>query len=165
MKKNSILPYNDATVAYLDMLIEAEQAKVDAGGGRVNQNSLKSLQHDKQRHLELVAVLEKSMAGQRGGPSRAITQAEVNKNVQELYRLKHFGQNLKNLRTDIAYTHAMTNRENPHRIGSQFSSRRGGLHVSGRGLGPGAAFSSGSVRTVVRQTPPRQSFWFRIGIA
>ena len=124
MKENSILPYNDETVAYLDMMIEAEQAKVDAGGGDKKKNTLQALKEDKQEHLELVSVLEKSMQGR--GSSKAVDQAEVNLLVNRLFSLKHFGKNLTDLQTDIAYTHARTNRENPHRVKARNAVRRGG---------------------------------------
>ena len=79
---------------------------------------------DKQEHLELVSVLEKSMQGR--GSSKAVDQAEVNLLVNRLFSLKHFGKNLKDLQTDIAYTHARTNRENPHRVKARNAVRRGG---------------------------------------
>lgn len=125
MKEKSILPYNDATVAYLDMLIEAEQGKVDAGGGDRNKNTLKALQEDKGKHLELVDVLEKSMQGR--GAAKPIDQDEVNRIVKQLYNLKHFGKTLEDLQTNIAYTHAATNRENPHRVKTRHAPRRGVL--------------------------------------
>lgn len=146
------------------MLIDSEQAKVDAGGGHVNKNTLKLLQEDKQRHIELVDVLEKSMQGHGGGPDKAISQDEVNLTVKQLYRLRHFGENLKNLKTDIAYTHAMTNRENPHRIKGHHTVRRGGGQngfLSGRGGNP---LSASTMRMVVRQPSRNQwslSGWFK----
>ncbi|KAL9616705.1 MAG: hypothetical protein Q9160_008458 [Pyrenula sp. 1 TL-2023] len=128
MKENSILPYNDATVAYLDVLIDAEQAKIDAGGGDKHKNTLKALHDDKKRHLEIVGVLENSM--QARGASKAIDQHEVDQIVTQLYNLKYFGQELENLKTDISGSLARTNRENPHRVRARQGARRKG-HGSG----------------------------------
>lgn len=125
MKENSILPYNDATVAYLDMLIEAEQAKVDVGGGQKNQDRLKIYQRDKQTHLELVKILEDSM--KQKGVKRAVTQPEVVQTIKQLYSLKHFGDQIEKLQTNLTTINASSNRENPHRVKTRGPARRGGM--------------------------------------
>ncbi|RMZ81539.1 hypothetical protein DV737_g2502, partial [Chaetothyriales sp. CBS 132003] len=113
MKANSIIPINDATLAYLDILIKAEKAKVDAGGIG-NKKILADLEEDKKKHEELVAVLEASM--KHTGKTQPIEQGDVQRIVQSLYNLTHFGKNLKELQIGITEAHEMTNRELPHRV-------------------------------------------------
>ena len=120
MKANSIIPYNDATLAYLDVLITNEQAKVDAGGLN-NKKVLADLEEDKRKHEELVAVLTASMKS--SGKTQPIEQAEVDRIVQSLYNLKHFGKSLEELQIGITQAHEMTNRELPHRVNHRHMSR------------------------------------------
>jgi hypothetical protein len=120
MKANSILPINDATLAYLDILIKDEQAKVDAGG-LGNKKVLADLEEDKRKHEELVAVLEASMKDT--GKKEPIKQDEVEQIVNSLYNLKHFGKSLEELQIGIAQAHEMTNRELPHRVSHRHMSR------------------------------------------
>ena len=119
MKNNSILPY-DATLAYLDILIKAEQAKVAAGGVN-NKKVLADLEEDKRKHEELVAVLTASMKS--AGKSQPIEQDDVERIVQKLYSLKHFGKNLHQLKLDITSAHEQTNREMPHRVKNHHRAR------------------------------------------
>jgi GTPase SAR1 family protein len=120
MKANSILPYNDATIAYLNILIEAEQAKVDAGG-MGNRKVLADLEEDKRKHQELVAVLTESMKDT--GKFQRIDQGKIQRIIQSLYNLKHFGKNLEQLKIDITEAHAETNRELPHFVKIKHTSR------------------------------------------
>jgi hypothetical protein len=113
MKNNSIIPYNDATLEYLDMLIEDERAKVNAGGTG-NQPILRTLQRERARHLELVAVFAREMKSV--GKSEPVDQAGVKRLVEQLYNLKHFGKNLEHLKTSIAEIQQATNRELCHRV-------------------------------------------------
>ncbi|KEF63729.1 uncharacterized protein A1O9_01707 [Exophiala aquamarina CBS 119918] len=120
MKANSILPYNDATLAYLDVLIKAEQAKIDAGG-LANKKVLAALEEDKRKYQEFVAVLTKSMKD--SGRTQPIDQKEIESIVKSLYNLKHFGKNLEQLKIDITNAHEMTNRELPHRVNNRYMGR------------------------------------------
>jgi len=124
MKANSILPYNDATIAYLDVLIKAEQAKVDAGGID-NRKVLADLEEDKRKHQELVTVLTESMKDSE--KIKRIDQDEIQRIVRSLYNLKHFGKNLEQLKIDITEAHAGTNRELPHFVRIRHSSRSNNL--------------------------------------
>jgi hypothetical protein len=58
LQKNSITPYNDATIAYLDLLIEAETEKAQSGG---NNAKLLVLKEELQRHKETVQILTRSI--------------------------------------------------------------------------------------------------------
>ena len=139
MKKNSILPWNDATLAYLDILIEAEEAKVDAGGTN-NKKVLAALQEDKNKHIELVAVLTESMKD--SGVAQPIDQSGIQRMVQSLYNLKHFGKNLEELKIDITKAHEMTNRELPHRVKNKYMSRNGYSRSSANGNQHAQSYSS-----------------------
>ncbi|KAF2797998.1 hypothetical protein K505DRAFT_333796 [Melanomma pulvis-pyrius CBS 109.77] len=111
LKKNSITPYNDATLAYLDLLIQGEKEKIQAGG---NKARLRSLENDRTRHTELVDVLTKNMA--TSVVPQDLDEKNVEKLVTDLYTLKHFGENLKRVNTTISSAHQATYRERPHLV-------------------------------------------------
>lgn len=141
LKKNSITPYNDATLAYLDLLIQGEKEKIQAGG---NKARLRSLANDRTRHTELVDVLTKNMA--TSAVLQDLDEKHVEKLVTDLYRLKHFGENLKRVNTTISSAHQATYRERPHRVQQKNSgewsgtSWRGWTQIpnsrKGKGQGP-----------------------------
>jgi GTPase SAR1 family protein len=116
LKKNSITPYNDATLAYLDVLIRNEEEKMQAGG---NKGRWQSLQQDRTRHTELVKVLTNNMKS--GCDMQDLDEKHIEQLVAELYQLKHFGGNLKSVSTTISSAHQATYRERPHRVGNKSS--------------------------------------------
>ncbi|KAF2669828.1 hypothetical protein BT63DRAFT_222869 [Microthyrium microscopicum] len=120
LKKNSITPYNDATVAYLEFLIKAEKDKVQIGG---NKARLDALEQDLNKHHEIVGILTRSMNSKHN--TADITEAGVHKTVKELYNLKHFGKDLQNLQHGISEAHQATYREIPHNVGRANGSRHG----------------------------------------
>jgi hypothetical protein len=111
LKKFSITPYNDATIAYLDHLIKEEQAKVQSGG---SDKRLKALMEDKQKHLHAIDVLTRTMNS--GANWNDLTDGGIDRIVRQLYGLKHFGNNLRNLRQGIATAHQATYRERPYTV-------------------------------------------------
>jgi len=119
LKKHSITPYNDATLAYLDILIQDEQAKIDAALSsnipvEANKKRLSALTEDKRRHIELVDVLTQSMKSNAN--FKVLDEAGVDHVVRGLYNLKHFGKNLQSVKHTIASAHRATYRERPYRI-------------------------------------------------
>ncbi|KAH8651195.1 hypothetical protein BX600DRAFT_516783 [Xylariales sp. PMI_506] len=130
LKKHAMATHNDATLAYLDVLIRDEVAKVDIGGSR---QRLNDLQEDRRRHEELVAVLMHNIKNSDGARSSNIHQILDESGVglleARLYKLKHFGQNLRNVRNGIASAHEATYRERPIHI------HRGGLRRGRAGRG------------------------------
>lgn len=114
LKKHSITPYNDATIAYLEMLIQDEKGKVDAGGSTTK---LINLQQDLKTHKELVQVLTANMNAKT---AKVLDEAGVEKKVRELYNLKHFGENLKAVKQTVATAHEATYRERPYRVKSRY---------------------------------------------
>ncbi|KAF5623091.1 P-loop containing protein [Fusarium sp. NRRL 52700] len=79
LKRHAITPYNNATVEYLDMLIDQELQKVQVGGSTTAR----------------VEVLEKAM--KQGDESKLLDDKGVAKLVDSLYALPHFGNNLRNI--------------------------------------------------------------------
>ncbi|KAJ9656414.1 hypothetical protein H2198_004992 [Neophaeococcomyces mojaviensis] len=113
LRENSITPYNDATLAYLDVLIKQEEAKANAG---YSNEMLLSLQADYEKHKELIIILELSMKSNDG--YKALDPKGVAQLASELYQLKHFGKMLENVKLTLAAAHEGTYRERPHQIHS-----------------------------------------------
>ncbi|TKA78719.1 hypothetical protein B0A55_04535 [Friedmanniomyces simplex] len=111
LKNNSLAPYNDALIAYLDFLIKEEQAKVQAGGNDIR---LLSLTQERHKHQEAIEVITRNM------DSKAVwndlSEGGVDRMVQGLYNLKHFGDNLRNLKQGIVTAHEATYRERPYTV-------------------------------------------------
>jgi GTPase SAR1 family protein len=116
LKDNSITPYNDATLAYLDVLIKEEEAKARAG---YSDDKLQSLHEDYRKHEELVDVLERSM--KYDANFRLLDPAGVAQLVQNLYQLTHFGNMLENVKLITTAAHEATYREFPCHIRSKSS--------------------------------------------
>jgi predicted GTPase len=102
---NSIIPYNDATVEYLELLIKEEEAEVHSGV-TASQQRLRDLIEDIAQHKEtvkdLVAAVEMGDALDEDGIERI---------KDELYKLKHFGADLRKVQHGIAAVHEATYRE------------------------------------------------------
>jgi GTPase SAR1 family protein len=92
LQNNSITAYNDATIAYLDLLVEAETDKVQSGG---NNAKLLVLKEELQRHKETVRILTRSMNANANTVD--LSEAGVERIMQQLYDLKHFGKNFRSL--------------------------------------------------------------------
>lgn len=116
LKKHSITPYNDKTLVYLDFMIKEEQAKVEAGG---NRKKLDGLEEDRRKHEETVKVLTLNM--KNNAKYQPLTEEGVDRQVKQLYNLKHFGKNLRAVKHTIASAHEATYRERPFRVGGQGS--------------------------------------------
>lgn len=114
LKKHSITPYNDKTLAHLDFMIKEERAKVEAGG---NRKKLDGLEEDRGKHMETVKVLTLNM--ENNAKCQPLTEEGVDRQVKQLYDLKHFGKNLKAVKQTIASAHEATYRERPFRIGGK----------------------------------------------
>jgi hypothetical protein len=111
LKNNSLVPYNDALIGYLDFLIKEEQAKVQAGGS--NQRLL-SLTEERHKHQEAIEVITKHMNSNTTWND--LSEGGVDRMVQGLYNLKHFGENLQNLKQGITTAHQATYRERPYTV-------------------------------------------------
>ncbi|OCK85677.1 hypothetical protein K432DRAFT_439107 [Lepidopterella palustris CBS 459.81] len=127
LSKNSITTYNDATTAYLDHLIKEEQINVQMARSNLQKanhitegtrrkdhqqliNALTnkldlaiarkdSLEEERDNHEECVRVLTQNF--EAGKTSELLTDRQVEELIESLYRLEHFGAQLKALKTGI----------------------------------------------------------------
>ena len=111
LKKHAITPYNDATLEYLDMLIDEEKQKSLVSRKKVK---LKALRNSRATHVELVKTLESSMAVRDGAAQ--LDEAGVEALVQSLYDLEHFGQMLRDVKEGVVKAYEATYRERPFRV-------------------------------------------------
>ncbi|KAH0561969.1 hypothetical protein GP486_003320 [Trichoglossum hirsutum] len=111
LRKNSLAPINDATIAYIDFLIAAEKDKINAGG---NKQKLRALEADRREYLETIKILTANMKSNAN--YRPLDEEGVDRLVKELYKLKHFGKNLKTVKNVITRAHQATYRERPYRV-------------------------------------------------
>jgi len=110
MKKNSITPYNDATAAFLREQMAEEKKKL--GGG--NLERLRRLQESLEQHERMVNDLKNSM--DRGDGRVMLDENGIEKKLQTLYDLPHFGKDLQQIKEAVDRTREATRREKPHDI-------------------------------------------------
>lgn len=111
LKKHSLAAYNDALIAYLDFLIKEEQAKVQAGG---NNKRLLSFTEERHKHQEAIEVITRNTNS--NAVWNDLSEGGVDRMVQSLYNLKHFGDNLRSMKQGIALAHQATYREKPYTV-------------------------------------------------
>ena len=111
LRKYSLAPYNDALIAYLDYRIKEEQMKVQVGGSN---KQLLSLTEERHKHSEAIEVIMRNMNS--GVNWDNLSEGAIDRMVQQLYSLKHFGSTLKNMKQGIATAHQATYREIPYTV-------------------------------------------------
>lgn len=116
LRREAIALYNDKTQAYIEFLINEEEAKVHAGKSN---KKLLDLQEDLKKYLEEVAILEKNVGTHANYP--ALTTNDIDRLVRNLYGLKHFGKNLEALKKKNVRIYEAQNREVNHRVRSNTS--------------------------------------------
>jgi len=94
LKRHAITPYNDATLEYLDHLIDQEKMKVQNGGTK---KALDDLEKYKREHIQKVDALQKAM--DKGDSGDVLDDKEVRQRIDTLYDLPHFGKDLKKIVT------------------------------------------------------------------
>src|SRR5690606_29406045 len=84
LRRNSITPYNDATIQYYDHLIKEEEGKAAIGGSRLR---LETLQTSKAEYQSLIDVFEQNMRAAANGRGRLekLDEAGVDSLVNHLY--------------------------------------------------------------------------------
>ncbi|KAK3294226.1 uncharacterized protein B0H64DRAFT_343451 [Chaetomium fimeti] len=92
LKRHAIEPYNDATVEYVDHLIQQEKLKIKSGGKK---KALSMLEKYKAEHLQKVAALTQAMA--RGDTDLVLDDQGARQLVDSLYGLPHFGKDLQKI--------------------------------------------------------------------
>jgi len=90
LKRHAIEPYNDATLEYIEHLINREKMKINNGGYG---EALSQLEKHKAEHQQAVAVLTDAM--ERGDNGKLLDDGEIRGLIDSLYRLPHFGGDLK----------------------------------------------------------------------
>ncbi|KAH0491274.1 hypothetical protein TgHK011_002711 [Trichoderma gracile] len=142
LRENAITIINDATLDYLDMLIQDQQGVIEAGRQRgfsvdANKKRLKALKEDRRIHLELVETFKQNMAHPTCPEDMLLDEQGVDALVKKLYDLKHFGANLKHIKYVIDSSIEETYRERPYRVQTggfrKVTSSRTLRHTSQRG--------------------------------
>ncbi|KAL6904372.1 hypothetical protein GGI43DRAFT_400218 [Trichoderma evansii] len=119
LKQNSITYINDATLEYLDMLIQEEQGVIEAAKERgilTNQKRLDALKEDRQIHLQLVETFQQNMNEPTCPDGVLLDEQGVDTLVKKLYQLKHFGTNLEHVKYVVTSSKEDTSRERPYRV-------------------------------------------------
>jgi GTPase SAR1 family protein len=109
LKRNAIMPYNDATLEYLDRHLEDERSKVIAGGSR---DKLERLTQYRKQYEQQVHILDEYM--KKGEHHMLLDQAGVELLLRQLYSLKHYGKALRDMRQAIDDTQTVVHREKPY---------------------------------------------------
>ncbi|KAL4860826.1 hypothetical protein BDV12DRAFT_204647 [Aspergillus spectabilis] len=109
LKHNSIMPYNDATLDYLDRTIEDKRRHVADGGSRDEFDALEKYRKQYEKEIE---ILNEHM--ENGEDSKLLDQAGVEKLLSELYSLPHYGKDLKAIQTVLSRTQLFEQRERSH---------------------------------------------------
>ena len=115
MKNHSITHYNDATIEYMEQLIRDERSKLRAGERR---DRLERLERDKAQYETYVTAMEagKLSLGRRKSSTADLDERGVALLVQQMYNLKHYGQQLKDISKVVGNAYAANFRERPYRI-------------------------------------------------
>lgn len=111
LQKYSITPFNDATIDYLDQQIEQEKGKVACGGKR---DRLRGLELSRKEHEAMIHTLEDSM--KHGEGSELLDENGVQNRLNKLFKLHHYGDNLKEIKDTIDKAKHATYREKPYSI-------------------------------------------------
>lgn len=117
LQKHSITAYNDAMEEYLNYLIKEERGKISVGGSK---DRLENLERHLNEHVEQRKVLKDNI--QQGSTDKLLDEAGVGSLVDHLYRLKHWGANLRDIKNKAEADHLAEYREKPYRPGKKLLS-------------------------------------------
>ncbi|KAH9885316.1 hypothetical protein F4778DRAFT_508984 [Xylariomycetidae sp. FL2044] len=118
LKKNSIAPYNDAMIAYLDEMIKEERQLVEhARQNNIpvekNEERLRNLERGKKAYAERIKFLEKSM--ETTNDVQLLDEQGVDDLVNKLYGLKEWGKNLQKMGEMVDWSQANDVEEQEYR--------------------------------------------------
>lgn len=130
LKRNSITPYNDAMLELLDHQIREESDKVawketngaQLGNGPVDRKKLNDLIRRRKEYAQRITAILKSMAS--GDTTEVLDEDGVDQLVQSLYNLKHWGKNLKDIKSGAESADMAAYRERPYCIPRNKKSKR-----------------------------------------
>jgi hypothetical protein len=89
---------------------------------RANEQTLKDLQMDRNKHEELVRTLDENMKSRSA--HQMLDEKGVGDLVATLYKLKHFGKNLQSVRNTVVAANEATYRERPINVNSRRHGRQ-----------------------------------------
>ncbi|KAM0816813.1 hypothetical protein AB5N19_02615 [Seiridium cardinale] len=117
-KKNSITPYNDAMIAYLDEMIREERQNVEHAkdinvSAPGNEERLRNLERSKLQYAERIKLLSAQM--QNSANARLLDEKGVDELITEMYGLRNWGKNLEDMRKMVEWSDAATFREQQFR--------------------------------------------------
>lgn len=154
IKHSAFAAYNDATVEYIDMLIDQEKLKVQHGG---TDKQLKNLITYRVQHLEKVSILDKAL--EVGDTSKSLDGITVNQLIDSLYKLPHFGKDLLAIVKNQGKAAERMYREQSYSVATGRHTRQQALRakISQNGVGAYSSPRAGaSVYTPVPGTFPRE---------
>lgn len=105
------MPYNDATLNYLDRCIEEEAGKVQAGGSG---DKLENLKQYRKEYEQEINHLEEYM--KKGTEELLLDQAAVDLMMKDVYSLKHYGSMLSDMCNVIQNLLSGADRERAHML-------------------------------------------------
>jgi predicted GTPase len=111
LKRNSIVPYNDATVEYLDHHIDREKALVAAGATK---EKLDSLEKFRAEYIQQTQILEAAM--KRGVETELLDEGGVHQRSAKLFALKNYGRDLYDIMTKQEKASEDTYRETTYNV-------------------------------------------------
>lgn len=124
LRQNSITPYNDARLAYLDHLIKQEENKLHASKfvgsndydedmRRRTQEVIDALEQSRRQYIEYIKILDHAMEHDGSGDDQPLRGPEdVCALVNTLYDLEHFGKSLRDNKDGIVHRHENAYRSN-----------------------------------------------------
>ncbi|OKL58362.1 hypothetical protein UA08_06186 [Talaromyces atroroseus] len=122
LRRNAIMPVNDATLDYLDLQIEQEKGKISEGGSR---DKFKRLSDFRKQYEQEVKILTEYW--QKGDSQKLLDQADVEGLMQHLYSLQHYGSQLQQANQVLNRIGVISNREKTNVIHAKahFTERAG----------------------------------------
>lgn len=116
LKNNSLAPYHDNMIRCLDSLIEEERAKLHADGkghsSRLLDMRLPLLEAERNLHNDAVSAIMRNINS--NSCANDLSEGGIDRMVQSLYNLKHFGHHLPKMKENIATAHRATYFEGPY---------------------------------------------------
>ncbi|KAI4865702.1 hypothetical protein F4820DRAFT_419342 [Hypoxylon rubiginosum] len=109
LKKNSIVPYNDAMIRYLDELVKDERQTIafhraENTTTEKNEARLQDLEKSRRQYQERIKMLEEQVEG--SDDATLLDEQGVEELVKELYALPTWGQNLQVMQNAIEWSKA-----------------------------------------------------------
>jgi hypothetical protein len=112
LKKNAITPYNDAMLDYIDHQIKQEKEKVVLHD--VSPKQLEGLIKRRQEYEERIDSIKRSIAAGTG--EEVLDENGVEELVEELFQMKHWGQNLQDVQEVATAAEEAAYRERPYAV-------------------------------------------------